>query len=161
MFVKCQANSVFKPFIQFNRLKNDLNDFKRKTMNRVITQTTSLIFVISFIAALASCKSHDAINFESNTKDEIIEYNKLRIKTEGQYYNWDEYLNYREFIKDKKMSVDDLIRNPGSYVFHIDREKGELIRYDIWRSGAGFKDKFNCKKISYFSLPKKKINKKF
>ena len=43
-------------------------------MNRVITQTTSLIFVISFIAALASCKSHDAINFESNTKDEIIEY---------------------------------------------------------------------------------------
>jgi hypothetical protein len=94
-------------------------------------------------------------------KDEIIEFNELRIKTEGQYYNWDEYLNYREFIKDKNMRYDDLIVNPGSYVFHIDREKGELIRYDIWRNGGGFKDKFNCKKISYFSLPKKKINKKF
>ncbi|WDE10774.1 serine hydrolase domain-containing protein [Thalassomonas haliotis] len=43
-------------------------------MNRLITQPISLIFVISLMTVLASCKNHDAINFESNTKAEIIEF---------------------------------------------------------------------------------------
>ncbi|TQF70025.1 serine hydrolase domain-containing protein [Pseudoalteromonas luteoviolacea] len=43
-------------------------------MSRLITQTISSILAISFMTVLASCKSHDAINFESNTKDELIEF---------------------------------------------------------------------------------------
>ncbi|QPB83410.1 serine hydrolase [Pseudoalteromonas rubra] len=43
-------------------------------MNRFITQTKSMILVISLMAALASCKSHDATDFESNTKHELIEF---------------------------------------------------------------------------------------
>ncbi|MCO7191199.1 MULTISPECIES: serine hydrolase domain-containing protein [unclassified Pseudoalteromonas] len=43
-------------------------------MNRSITQTISIILAISLMAALASCKSHDATNFESNTKHELIEF---------------------------------------------------------------------------------------
>ncbi|WDD99950.1 serine hydrolase domain-containing protein [Thalassomonas actiniarum] len=43
-------------------------------MNRLITQPISLIFVISLMTVLASCKSQDAINFESNTKAEVIEF---------------------------------------------------------------------------------------
>ncbi|ALU42103.1 serine hydrolase domain-containing protein [Pseudoalteromonas rubra] len=42
-------------------------------MSRFITQTKSTILVISLMAALASCRSHDATNFESNTKHELIE----------------------------------------------------------------------------------------
>ncbi|WP_372769828.1 serine hydrolase [Pseudoalteromonas sp.] len=43
-------------------------------MNRLVTQPISLIFVISLITVLASCNSHDSMNFESNTKAEIIEF---------------------------------------------------------------------------------------
>ncbi|WP_133406837.1 serine hydrolase domain-containing protein [Parashewanella tropica] len=43
-------------------------------MNRLITQPISLIFAISLMTFLASCKNHDAINFESNTKAEIIDF---------------------------------------------------------------------------------------
>ncbi|RXF02257.1 serine hydrolase domain-containing protein [Pseudoalteromonas sp. PS5] len=43
-------------------------------MNRLITRSVSLIFVISLMAVLASCASYDAINFESNTKAEITEF---------------------------------------------------------------------------------------
>ena len=43
-------------------------------MNRSITHIISLILAISFITVLASCKSHDAINFESNTKDLLTEF---------------------------------------------------------------------------------------
>ncbi|MCF2859454.1 beta-lactamase family protein [Pseudoalteromonas sp. SMS1] len=43
-------------------------------MSRLITQTIPSILAISFITVLASCKSYDAINFESNTKDELIEF---------------------------------------------------------------------------------------
>ncbi|MCF6442931.1 beta-lactamase family protein [Pseudoalteromonas luteoviolacea] len=43
-------------------------------VNRIINQFISLIFVISLMIVLASCKSHDAMNFEANTKGEIIEF---------------------------------------------------------------------------------------
>ena len=43
-------------------------------MNRLITQTIELILVVSSITMLVSCKSHDAINFESNTKAELIDF---------------------------------------------------------------------------------------
>ncbi len=43
-------------------------------MNRLITQPISLIFIILLMTVLTSCKNHDAINFESNTKAEIIEF---------------------------------------------------------------------------------------
>ncbi|MGB0894324.1 MAG: serine hydrolase domain-containing protein [Parashewanella sp.] len=43
-------------------------------MNRVVTQTIAMIFVIALTTVLASCKNHDAINFESNTKAEIIDF---------------------------------------------------------------------------------------
>ncbi|KAF7786058.1 hypothetical protein PRUB_a0502 [Pseudoalteromonas rubra] len=42
-------------------------------MNRIITQTKSMILVVSLMVVLTSCKSHDATNFESNTKHELIE----------------------------------------------------------------------------------------
>ncbi|MDK1311082.1 serine hydrolase domain-containing protein [Pseudoalteromonas ardens] len=42
-------------------------------MNRFITQTLPLILVVSLMTVLASCKSYDAINFESNTKAELID----------------------------------------------------------------------------------------
>ncbi|TLX48023.1 serine hydrolase [Pseudoalteromonas phenolica] len=53
---------------------NDFDDCKRKTMNRLITRTIPSILVASLISVLAACKSHDAINFEANTKDELIEF---------------------------------------------------------------------------------------
>lgn len=43
-------------------------------MNRFITQTLPLILVVSLMTVLASCKSYDAINFESNTKAELIDF---------------------------------------------------------------------------------------
>lgn len=43
-------------------------------MNRVVTRSMSLAVVCSLIAALASCKSPEAINFESNTKAELLEF---------------------------------------------------------------------------------------
>ncbi len=43
-------------------------------VDQLITRLISLIFVISLMAVLASYKSHDVINFESNTKAEIIEF---------------------------------------------------------------------------------------
>ncbi|RRS06883.1 class A beta-lactamase-related serine hydrolase [Pseudoalteromonas sp. J010] len=43
-------------------------------MNRLITRSVSLIFVISLMAVLASCASYDAMKFESNTKAEITEF---------------------------------------------------------------------------------------
>ncbi len=43
-------------------------------MNRLINQPMSLIFVMSLMIVLASCKNHDAINFESNARAEIIEF---------------------------------------------------------------------------------------
>ncbi|AOT08717.1 serine hydrolase domain-containing protein [Pseudoalteromonas luteoviolacea] len=43
-------------------------------MIRLISQTISLILIISITTVLASCKSHDASNFESNTKAELKEF---------------------------------------------------------------------------------------
>ncbi|MDW7548673.1 serine hydrolase domain-containing protein [Pseudoalteromonas peptidolytica] len=43
-------------------------------MNRSITRAISLIFTVSLMTVLASCKNYDATNFESNTKAEIIEF---------------------------------------------------------------------------------------
>jgi len=43
-------------------------------VNLLTSQSKLLIFLISSITVLASCKSYDAINFESNTKAEIIEF---------------------------------------------------------------------------------------
>ncbi|KZN65197.1 hypothetical protein N473_01095 [Pseudoalteromonas luteoviolacea CPMOR-1] len=42
-------------------------------MSQLITQTISSVLAISLMTVLASCKSHDATNFESNTKNELIE----------------------------------------------------------------------------------------
>ena len=41
-------------------------------MNRLKTSTIQSILLASLISVLAACKSHDAINFEANTKDELI-----------------------------------------------------------------------------------------
>ncbi len=43
-------------------------------MNRLITQSISLLFLTSLMTVLASCKSYDAVTFEANTKSEIIEF---------------------------------------------------------------------------------------
>ena len=95
-------------------------------------------------------------------KDKIIEYSELTIITEGQTYNFDTYLNYKEWYNSLGTSENiEGIPNPGSRVFKIDREEGQLVRYNIWRNGGGYIEKFKCKKINYFSLPKEKVNKKF
>ena len=91
-------------------------------------------------------------------KDKIKKYNELEIVTEG-HYNFDEYMNYQEWLKNPNLQ---LIENPGSIVFQINREEGKLVRYDIGSiKGAGTRDKFDCKKINYFSLPKDKVKTKF
>jgi hypothetical protein len=91
-------------------------------------------------------------------KDEIKEYSEIQIITEG-HYNFDRYMNFEKVLNNPDL---ELIRNPGSMVFQINRENGELVRYNIWSgAGAGTKDKFKCDKINYFSLPKEKVIKKF
>ena len=91
-------------------------------------------------------------------KDKIKNYDELSIVTEG-HYNFDKYMNYDEALKDRSIK---LIENPGSKVFDINRETGELVEYDIWAiDGAGYKNTYMCKKINYLFLPKQKVDKKF
>ena len=91
-------------------------------------------------------------------KDKIKIYDELRIVTEG-HRNFDKYMNWQKWYDGKEKN---LIENPGSEVFDINRETGELTEFDIWAiDGAGYKNVYICKKINYFSLPKQKVNKKF
>ncbi len=90
-------------------------------------------------------------------KDKIKNYDELSIVTEG-HYNFDKYMNWEE----ANYEIDKLIENPGSEVFDINRETGELTEYDIWAiKGAGYKNVYMCNKINYLFLPKQKFKKKF
>lgn len=145
----------------FEREYNHNNDFKQDRTFQIKRLPDDIITIfISFDENFVFYSWHKKKK-KYEEKDKIVEFNELKIVTEGQYYNWDPYLNYQKFINDPTMSADELIRNPGSVVFKIDREKGELVRYEVWGDGGGYVDKFKCKKINYFSLPKKKVDKKF